>query len=187
MNTNILYNCDCRDVLRDLPNKSVNMILTDPPYDLTELQKENFHSEFRRVCRGPIIVFCPPENQWPSPVDQYLFWAKPISTKNTSHRYSRFVEMICVYRGIKCWHPERHWSNYVNIFTDFVDDTKLHPHRKPPALISRLLLNHTDEGDLVLDPFMGSGVVIEAAMLNKRRYIGCENDYMHWHTANERG
>ncbi len=174
MKANTTYYCDCREILRNMPDGFVDMILTDPPYDLSEIAKAQFHEEFLRVCMGPILVFCPPENQWPSPVGQYLFWSKPISTKNTSRRYSRFVEMICVYNGISKWRSNKHWSNYVNTFSDFVDDARAHPHRKPLSLITRLLLNHTDEGDLVLDPFAGSGVVAEAAQYNNRRYIACE-------------
>jgi len=163
-----------------MERESVDVIITDPPYDLSIEEKEMYHRHFLRVCKRTIIVFCPPENQWPSPVDQYLFWAKPISTKNTSRRYSRFVEMICVYdlanKKDVVWNSNRHWSNYVNVFSDYVDDIKDHPHRKPMSLINRLLLNHTKPGDLVFDPFAGSAVVLESAKLNKRNYIGCEID-----------
>jgi len=74
-----------------------DLIITDPPYDFTEEQKTLLHKEFLRISKGWVIVFSPPENQWILPADQYLFWIKPISTKNTSKSYSRFVEMIFVY------------------------------------------------------------------------------------------
>lgn len=149
------------DAFVELPKMlsgSVDLILTDPPYDFDAPKKEWLHREFCRISRNGAIVFSPPENQWILPADQYGFWIKPISTKNTSKRYSRFVEMIFFYGNLK-WNSGRHWSQYTNVFMDLVDDASLHPFRKPPSLIERLILNHTDLGDTILDPFAGSGVV----------------------------
>ena len=183
MKTDVIYNRNCRGLfLNDLPDKSVDLLLTDPPYDLDEGTKRFFQAEFFRVCKGAIVVFAPPENQWIQPADQYLFWNKPISTKNTSRRYSRFVEMIFVY-NVETWNCHRHWSNYVNTFSDFVDDTIDHPHRKPYSLITRLLLNHSNKGDIVLDPFAGSGVVLEVAKTQGRKYIGCEFNRKYFYKA----
>ena len=49
-----------------------------------------------------------------------------------------------------------------------------HPAQKPLALIERILLASSDEGDLVLDPFLGSGTSALAALRAHRRIIGCE-------------
>lgn len=172
---NTIRNADAFEFLKTIPSSSVDLIITDPPYDFDAIQKTEIHYQFQRVCRGAIIVFSPPENQWILPAHQYLFWVKPISTKNTSKNYSRFVEMIFVYqRGV--WNADRHWSQYPNVFMDLVDTSKIHPFRKPPSLIKRLLLNHSNKGDLVLDPFMGSGTTIFSCLENDRDYIGVEKD-----------
>jgi DNA modification methylase len=148
--------------LPTIPDQSIPCILTDVPYDLKEEQKIWLHREFQRICSGIVIVFSPPENQWILPADQYGFWIKPISTKNTSKSYSRFVEMIFFY-GHHKWYCDRHWSQYTNVFTDLVDNSKLHPYRKPPSLIERLIKNHVAIGETILDPFAGSGVVRDVA------------------------
>jgi DNA modification methylase len=166
---------DSFQLLKELPPKCVPAIITDPPYDLRPEEKRALHEEFIRLCRGVIIVFSPPENQWILPADQYLFWEKPISTKNTSKRYSRFVEMIFVY-GDNVWNCGRHWSQYTNVFKDLVDDAGNHPFRKPPSLIERLILNHTNRGDVILDPFAGSGVVSHVALSLGRHHISIEKD-----------
>ncbi len=49
-----------------------------------------------------------------------------------------------------------------------------HPAQKPLALIERILLASSSEGDLVLDPFLGSGTSALAALRLSRRIIGCE-------------
>jgi len=160
------------EYLPTLRSGSVNLVLTDPPYNLGEAQKDILHAEFLRLA-SMAIVFAPPENQWVIPADQYGFWVKPTSTKNTSGRYSRFVEMIFFYGKLR-WNIGRHWSAYTNVFQELVDDATLHPFRKPPALIERLVRNHTNEGDLVLDPFAGSGVVGEVCERLGRRCISVD-------------
>jgi len=49
-----------------------------------------------------------------------------------------------------------------------------HPAQKPLALIERILLASSNEGDLVLDPFLGSGTFLIAAFRVHRRVMGCE-------------
>lgn len=56
-----------------------------------------------------------------------------------------------------------------------------HPNEKPPEVMKRLLDNCSYEGSLVLDPFAGSGVVLEACKNMKRRYIGIERDTKYFH------
>ena len=165
------------DAFLELPNlldKSIDLVLTDPPYNFSGEQKQFLQSQFIRLSKNGVIVFSPPENQWVLPADQYLFWIKPTSTKNTSKRYSRFVEMIFLYGDLK-WNTERHWSQYTNLFFDLVDSTALHPNRKPPSLIERLILNHSDRGDIILDPFAGSNVVATIGIGLDRNVISYDN------------
>jgi len=51
-----------------------------------------------------------------------------------------------------------------------------HPTPKPVELMERLILNSTDPGALVVDPFMGSGTTGLAAMRNGRIFVGVERD-----------
>lgn len=55
-------------------------------------------------------------------------------------------------------------------------DVSKHPTEKPVALMEYWIRNSTDPGDLVIDPFMGSGSTICAAMKSGRRAIGIEQD-----------
>ena len=174
MNNKIIHG-DAFIELPKMDDKSVDLIITDPPYDFNLEQKEFLQEQFHRISKGVIIVFSPPKNQWIFPADQYLFWIKPISTKNTSKRYSRFVEMIFVYK-YGAWNTDRHWSQYTNVFTDLVDTSKIHPFRKPPSLLKRLILNHSKPGDIILDPFFGSGTTLIESIRNRRKYIGIESD-----------
>ncbi|MBI3878440.1 MAG: site-specific DNA-methyltransferase [Verrucomicrobia bacterium] len=61
-----------------------------------------------------------------------------------------------------------------------------HPTQKPVALVERCLLASTNEGDLVLDPFLGGGTTAVAAIRNKRRCVGIELDEAHLKLAEKR-
>ncbi|MCL2566851.1 MAG: site-specific DNA-methyltransferase [Alphaproteobacteria bacterium] len=51
-----------------------------------------------------------------------------------------------------------------------------HPTQKPLALLERIIKASTNEGDIILDPFNGSGTTGIAAKLNNRKYVGIEFD-----------
>jgi site-specific DNA-methyltransferase (adenine-specific) len=61
-----------------------------------------------------------------------------------------------------------------------------HPTQKPVALIERCLLASTNEGDFVLDPFMGGGTTGVACVMNKRSFVGIELDAEHVQLASKR-
>jgi modification methylase len=63
---------------------------------------------------------------------------------------------------------------------------KAHPTQKPEALLSRILLASTSPGDLVLDPFFGTGTTGAAARRLGRRWLGIERDPVYAEAAAER-
>jgi DNA modification methylase len=65
-------------------------------------------------------------------------------------------------------------------------EPRVHPTQKPLWLMKRLLNTHTDVGDLVVDPFMGSGTTLEAAKQLGRRAIGIEADERYCEAAAKR-
>lgn len=67
------------------------------------------------------------------------------------------------------------WIYNVGWNNDTKDKIALkHPARFPELLVQDHLLSWSNEGDLVLDPFMGSGTVAKVCMQNNRRFIGFE-------------
>lgn len=56
------------------------------------------------------------------------------------------------------------------------DGAKAHPTQKPEALLARVLLASSEPGELVLDPFFGSGTTGAVAKKMRRRFIGIEQD-----------
>lgn len=163
-------------------------IITDPPYDM---DKDVFESFIYRIIdagkfKGNIIAFCKPENQWRNP-DEYLFWMKPLSTKNYTKKCGRFMEIICVYRGIVGTFNCLHWSQMTGTYTDLIDyPIDIHPYKKPLSLMERLVRIYTNPGDTVFDPFMGSGTTGDACVRNDRHFIGIEKEKQYYEYATRR-
>ena len=171
-----IYRGDAFSLLPQLPDKCVDHIITDPPYDFSQQHIHWLQEQFVRIAKQWVVVFSPPENPWVLNADQYLFWVKPISTKNTSHKYSRFVEQIFVYKISEnaTWNTDYHWSQYSNVFTDLVEGWSSHPYEKPESLIKRLVRNHTRVSETIFDPFCGSGRIPVVAKKLERTGIGVE-------------
>src|ERR1700759_1247503 len=66
------------------------------------------------------------------------------------------------------------------------DGKKLHPTQKPEALLARVILSSTRPGDLILDPFSGTGTTGAVAVHLGRRYIGIERDPAYAKAAEKR-
>ena len=64
--------------------------------------------------------------------------------------------------------------------------TKVHPTQKPEALLYRVLLATTNKGDVVLDPFFGTGTTGAVAKRLGREWIGCERESVYREAALER-
>ena len=85
----------------------------------------------------------------------------------------------------------RPWNNDRKAFDvlDFpvcTDDGKFHPTQKPLALISYLMERSTRQGDVVFDPFSGSGTTAVVANNLKRNFICVEKDFDYWKASCKR-
>lgn len=135
-------------------NRSFDLVIADPVY--SNQAQLLLVSELRRSHAR--ICFCYPEDirLFGSEPDQLCHWVKPVSTKNTSKKYSRFVEAIAVWHG-PYFCQDIHWSCRTGVFTDHLVETSGHPWKKPFSLIEKLVRLHCPLGGSVLDLFSGSG------------------------------
>ncbi len=63
---------------------------------------------------------------------------------------------------------------------------RFHPTQKNTKMFEELIEKHSNEGDVVLDPFLGSGTTAVAASATGRKFIGCELDEEYFKKAVER-
>lgn len=176
-------------LLGNIANNKINkhwdisdyIVLTDPPYEISENETNEIIDCAIKFNAKTVIVFSDDRQKhypYEDMCDDYqrLYWIKPISTKNTSRHYSRFVEYIHILQWEGAiWNSKKsNWSNYVNVFTDLVGGDFEHPFQKPVSLIERLIRNHTNQDTVVVDPFFGSGTTAIASLNLGRRFIGSE-------------
>lgn len=82
--------------------------------------------------------------------------------------------------------PLYDWFNDINIVKNVSKEKTAHPCPVPIALMERLILLLTEEGDLVVDPFSGSGTTALACIKLNRRFIGIEKSFKYYKLANNR-
>ena len=61
-----------------------------------------------------------------------------------------------------------------------------HPSQKPLTLMRKLIIDNTKVGDIIFDPFMGTGTTILACIKENRNYIGCEINSKTFKIASDR-
>lgn len=76
-------------------------------------------------------------------------------------------------------------SKMIHKFDNIIGN-KTHPCEKPIELMKFYILNSSNEGDIVFDPFCGTGSVLIAAEELKRQYLGCEIDKEYFDIALDR-
>ena len=69
---------------------------------------------------------------------------------------------------------------------NFYEEKRYHPTQKPQRLIDRLIIASSNEHDLVIDPFSGSGSTMLSAYRNNREFIGFELDETYFNLSNDR-
>ena len=195
----MIYNDDCMNIMPTLEDNSVDFTLTDIPYDavnrsdngLRQLDKGNadiinfniteFLEEIYRISTNSMVVFCGKEQF----SEIYSFFAekkgtvRPIvweksnpSPMNGQYVYLSGVEMAVWFKkkGAKTFNA--HCKNSVFKFPN--GSSKFHPTEKNHKLLKAIILDNTNEGDLVFDPCMGSGSHLMVAKELNRNHSGVE-------------
>lgn len=111
-----------------------------------------------------------------------LVWEKSTATPN--RWYMKNCEYTLYYYKGRAKSINNPGSKTVHHFS--LHDTKIHPTEKPEQLFGFYIENSTQPGDLVLDPFCGSGTMAVACHNLKRRFICIEKDKDYWAASVER-
>jgi DNA modification methylase len=192
-----IFHADCRNVLPALDPGSVDLVLTDPPYGIS-LDTANHRR--KRTALAPANdydpVFLDDMAFDPAPLMAY----RRLILFGANHFASRLPESASWLvwdktAGLQSDRPlgfndnadaELIWTNlpgpvrvlkhqWIGMMKATErDEARLHPTQKPVALMTWLVGHFTKPGDLVLDPYMGSGPIAKACQMTGRRYIGIE-------------
>ncbi len=232
-----IYQGDCLEILKEIPENSVDLVFADPPYFLSnggitchagrmvsvnkgEWDKlpgpdlgpvrarfdkvHEFNTTWLAACQR---VLKPNGSIWVSGTAHVIHsvgfamqqlgfkllndisWVKPNPPPNLSCRYFTHATETIIWAAKNS--KSRHTFNY-KLMKDINRGKQMksvwnlwppekwekrfgkHPTQKPVALLERILLASSNEGDLVLDPFSGSGTTLLAAFRLRRHALGCE-------------
>ena len=235
MEKNIIYHGDCIERMKILPDNSVDMVLTDPPYGTTQNKWDSivdmnlFWKEIKRVTKenSAILLF-----------SQMPFTATAVMSNPKMFRYEWICEkhnptgflnakrmplkchenVLVFYEKLPTYNPQmvygnshhrgggenRKSTNYgsfsatISSTTNFYyprdvikvnwqeSKKRLHPTQKPVSLCEYFIKTYSNKGDIILDPFIGSGTTAVAAVNTERKYIGFEKDDKYFEVAKNR-
>ena len=219
----MLINDDCFNYLKNIDNKSIDLILVDPPYliskksnfknysdnadskiitkygshsiDFGEWDKEEIDwdllfKEYYRILRdgGTLIFFF---DVWKSTMikdiaDKYKFkqprigqWQKtnPVPINSKLNYLSNGIEYFFTFiKGKKPTFNSEYDHGVYKYPLCHGKERLEHPTQKPLSLITELIRKHSNEGDLILDTFAGTGTTGEACINLNRKFILVERD-----------
>ena len=112
-----------------------------------------------------------------------LTWEK--SNCTPSRWYMKNAEFILFLRKGKAKTINNVGSKMCHSFKNIVGNKK-HPTEKPVELMELYVENSSNEGDIIFDPFMGSGSTGVAALKNNRKFVGIEIDREYYNVAEKR-
>lgn len=123
-------------------------------------------------------------------IKEMIMWKKtnPMP-RNRERLYVTSCEFAIWATKGKGWTFNRQRENYENTIFEYPivnGKNRLHKTQKPIKLIEDLIKIHTEENDIVFDPFMGSGSTAIACLNTNRNYIGSELDEKYCDIANNR-
>lgn len=192
-----LYLGDCRDVLPSLGR--VDAVVTDPPYGISYKSP----SGRGKTIRGDYAVIAGDTEEFdPSPFLSFeqvvLFGANHYANKlpnsakwliwdkrdgATSNNNSD-CEMAWVKVGGSARLIRYLWNGMLKASER--DDLRVHPTQKPIAVMEWVIEQTSEEGQTILDPYMGSGTTGIAAVRLARKFIGIEIDERYFSIACKR-
>lgn len=218
-----IYNLNCLDAMKNIEDDSVDLVLTDPPYNLglfmkdraTNLKamRDNFFvaagwddlefdewqhdmdqlfEELARVIkrRGSVIMFMSiiKVESIIKLAEKHGFYYKTTGIWHKTNPMPRNMNLHFI-NSTECWiyfTYKAHTGTYNNngkAIHDFFETSVTpagekkygkHPTQKPITLLEQFVTLLSNENDVILDPFCGSGSSGVAAIKNKRKFIGID-------------
>lgn len=206
-----LYLGDCLEVMNGMPDKSVDAVITDPPYGVDNgnnlssketrkglLVKNGGYDDSKEYFKTIVVprvvesirvskramVFCVPPNIWMYPPPDVIggFYL-PASNARNKWGWTKIIHVL-MYGSA----PELNLGAFPTgkeMRNNIAEETG-HPTTKPLSWMRWLVALGSRDGDTILDPFMGSGTTGVACVQTGRNFIGIEIDPEYFKIAQKR-
>jgi len=196
MDSNRLVLGECLEVMKKMPGNSVDLIITDPPYgdNIAYYGNKTIENNENPLLNCIALVECyrvlkknktlynftnwkhlPFLNYFITKYTKFkirhvIVWKKPNFGMGYAFRH-QFELILVLEKG----NPKYNLTNFSNVQeSKYISSKSIHPHQKPLDLLIKIIEHSSKEGDLILDPFCGSGSTCVAAKIKKRRWFGIE-------------
>lgn len=206
---NKIHQGDCIDLMKQIPDKYFDLVITDPPYGINmtangfggsknadktkykEVQdwdkqtpSAEVFKEIIRVSKNQIIFG---GNYFTDklPISNcWICWDKRCGV--TPERTYADCELIwtsfkCASRMIRFV-----WDGFIQDNRNKIKDKRYHPTQKPLEVIRNLIERFAKRGDKIFDPFVGSGSILIATKQKGFDFVGCEINKQYIEIANKR-
>lgn len=193
--TNVtLHLGDCMEYMKSMQDKSVDAVITDPPYGIGE------HGGACRT-RGKPGYSKHEKKNWDNdrPPKEYFDYILRVSGKHIIWGGNYFSDYLPPKMGWLYWQKlmggdfsdgELAWTSRNSALKEYTKCPKgidkQHPTQKPVELIKWCIEIISNPGDTIFDPFMGSGTTGVACVQTGRNFIGCEIDPDYFAIAEKR-
>jgi DNA modification methylase len=202
---NKIIHGDCTQVMKAMPSESVDLILTDPPYLANYTSRDGrscpnddphdawwvkpaYAQMYRLLKPGSFLISFYGLFQvekfmaaWKAagfrPVGHFVFVKEYASSQYFTKMHHENAYLLAKQ------HPPVQVVPPVDVRQWKYTGNELHPTQKAPAMLAELIQAFSKGGDIVLDPFCGSGSTLIAAKALGRRYSGIEIDAAYIDTA----
>ncbi len=200
-----VYCGDCLELMKEIPDESVNLVFTDPPYGIGEAAGKN---RSRSKAFGSLSHAPHNTRKRIIPAKDYGFaaWDNSCPDQKAFSEIFRISQNQIIFGGnyfnlppSPCWlvwdkdnsgdfaDCELAWTSFSSAVRKFKfrwngmlqedmkhKEQRYHPTQKPVKLFMEILERYSKPGDVVLDPFLGSGTTAIAAKRLGRHFIGIE-------------
>ena len=194
--TSEVFNTDCLEYMRTLPDKAFQLAIADPPYGISR-------AGHRRDAKYGWKQF--EQKEWDNerPTKAFFDELERVSENRIIWGANFFAEMLQPSRGWIVWDKGQRgldmsdgelafssFGSVLRIYTlnrvALLQEGTIHPTQKPVALYAWLLKNYAKPGDRIFDPMMGSQSSRIAAYKMGFDYVGCELDKEYFDKGCER-
>lgn len=216
---NEVYNMDCMEAIKLLDDKSIDLVVMDPPYllNLTKVKKTSSFNNYANELIGlkdgfdlkvldllipkmkkiNMYIYCS-KRQVKDLIEYFtskdcnyeiLTWHKQNPSPLINNNYLPDTEYVIFARekGVRLYGNYHTKRKYYISGVNQVDKKKYkHPTIKPLPFIENHIINSSQEGDLILDCYCGSGTTLVGAIKNNRNFIGFEIDKNYYEIAKQR-
>ena len=205
--TSEVFNTDCLEYMRTLPDKAFQLAIADPPYGIGEDGLKN-HS---RGKAAPPTLYTPKNWDSKAPDKEFFLELFRVCRHVIIWGANHFIENL-PRQNASCWvvwdkdngatdfaDCELAWTSFPSAVRRFKfkwqgmlqedmshKEIRIHPTQKPVALYAWLLKNYAKPGDRIFDPMMGSQSSRIAAYKMGFDYVGCELDKEYFDKGCER-